>query len=149
MFLLSVAGISGCNRGGDGLQTIGGEPVPTSGRVLLVNYWAEWCKPCREEIPELNHFAREMDGVQVVGVNYDQLPAETVARQARQLGIEFPLLADDPAWRWDRPRPSVLPSTLIIGPDGRWRVTLVGPQTTDTLREAVAVLLGQDADAVE
>ena len=78
----------------------------------------------------------------MVGVNYDQLPPETIVVQAQKLGIEFPLLLEDPAARWGQARPSVLPSTFIIGTDGRWRATLVGPQTLEDLRAAVAVLDG-------
>ena len=141
--LLLVVAASACERSDNQLETIGGASVDIEGKVLLVNYWAEWCKPCREEIPELNHFAREAGAVQVVAVNYDQLPPETVAEQAEKLGIEFPLLLADPAARWGQARPSVLPSTFIIGTDGRWRATLVGPQTLDDLRAAVSVLDGK------
>lgn len=108
--------------------------------MLLVNYWAEWCAPCREEIPELNRFAREAEGILVLGVNYDQPPAETTHAQMEKLGIEFPVLSTDPAARWGRPRPTVLPSTFVIGADGHWRATLVGPQTEESLRAAVASL---------
>jgi thiol-disulfide isomerase/thioredoxin len=42
------------------------------GRWIVLNYWAEWCKPCREEIPELNQLSRELaDRVAVLGINYD------------------------------------------------------------------------------
>ncbi|SDZ89898.1 TlpA family protein disulfide reductase [Microbulbifer marinus] len=132
-----AAAISACSDGAGELATIDGESIEPSGKVLLVNYWAEWCKPCREEIPELNHLAGGDAGVQVVGVNYDQLPAATIAAQAAKLGIEFPVLAAEPAGRWGQPRPEVLPTTFIIGADGEWRQTLVGPQTEESLRAAL------------
>lgn len=112
--------------------------VVPGGRILVVNYWAEWCKPCREEIPELNHFAAELaDTVLVLGVNYDLPPAAENRAQMEKLDIRFPVLAEDPAARWNQPRPEVLPSTLVIDGSGRWRATLVGPQTEESLRQAV------------
>ncbi|GAA5523768.1 thiol-disulfide oxidoreductase ResA [Microbulbifer aestuariivivens] len=113
--------------------------MQAEGKTLLINYWAEWCKPCRKEIPELNALAAEYDDVLVLGVNYDALPAAEIAAQARRLGIEFPVISDDPAGLWQRPRPQVLPSTFVIGPDNRWRATLVGPQTVETLASALGL----------
>nr|WP_255771335.1 TlpA disulfide reductase family protein [Microbulbifer guangxiensis] len=140
-----AAVISGCERADNpAFRTVSGETVDTGGKTLLINYWAEWCKPCREEIPELNFIAAEHDDVLVLGVNYDPLTAEEIAAQAEKLGIEFPVLANDPAGLWQRPRPQVLPTTLVIGPDNRWRATLVGPQTADSLESALGLGSGKE-----
>ncbi|WP_323844896.1 TlpA disulfide reductase family protein [Microbulbifer magnicolonia] len=136
-WLWFLAAISACSGGGDTLATVDGRAIETSDKILLVNYWAEWCKPCREEIPELNHFARDGDNVQVIGINYDRLPAQTIRAQAEKLGIEFPVLAAEPAGRWGQSLPTVLPTTFVIGADGQWRRSLVGPQTVESLRAAV------------
>jgi len=137
LFTALLAG--GCERQRDGLPTLDGESVRTEGRVLLVNYWAEWCAPCREEIPELNQFYREhRDQVLVLGINFDRLPAAQVKEQAKKFAIEFPLLAAAPEGRWGQPTPQVLPSTFVIDRSGQWRKTLVGPQTAESLAEAVA-----------
>lgn len=132
-----VAAISGCDGSAGQLTGVDGEAIEPAGRLLLVNYWAEWCKPCREEIPEFNEFVRNNDGVLVIGVNYDPLPVEKLKAQAEKMGIEFPVLAAEPADRWGQPRPVVLPTTFVIGADGRWRATLVGPQTAESLEAAV------------
>ncbi|MFC6978926.1 TlpA family protein disulfide reductase [Microbulbifer taiwanensis] len=132
-----VAAISGCDRSPDQLLAVDGKSVDISGKVLLVNYWAEWCKPCREEIPELNQVVRGRDDLMVVGINYDQLPAERTAEQAKKMGIEFPVLIAEPAGRWGQEKPEVLPTTFIVGADGRWLRTLVGPQTVESLEAAV------------
>ena len=135
-----VAAISGCEQEGDRLTGIDGQRIDIKGKVLLVNYWAEWCKPCRKEIPELNHFDSASDNVRVIGINFDQLPADQTAAQAQKMGIHFPILAEEPAARWDQPRPTVLPTTFIIGRDGKWRKTLVGPQTEASLEAAIKAL---------
>ncbi|MFV8781927.1 TlpA family protein disulfide reductase [Microbulbifer sp. SA54] len=139
--LLVAVTISGCDAPSPKSQwrDLEGNTVETGGRVLVVNYWAEWCAPCREEIPELNAFYRQhAERVLVLGINFDQLPADQVRAQAEKFGIEFPVLASEPAERWGQPRPQVLPTTLFIDADGVWRRTLVGPQTAQSLQEALA-----------
>ncbi|MCH9690633.1 MAG: TlpA family protein disulfide reductase [Gammaproteobacteria bacterium] len=117
---------------------LNGKKIETQGQLLLINYWAEWCAPCREEIPELNRFASEQQGkVVVVGVNYDQLPPLQVQAQAEKLGIAFASLPQDPAAHWGQTRPQVLPSTLLINASGHWQTTLIGPQTKQSLQAAI------------
>ncbi len=130
------------------LTACSGEPAPRDelselrGRWVVINYWAEWCKPCIKEIPELNELAREYPDVAVVGVNFDGAEGEELANQISQLGIAFPILAEDPAARLGIPRPAVLPTTLILDPQGKLAHTLVGPQTLESLVQAV----GQSTD---
>jgi thiol-disulfide isomerase/thioredoxin len=104
------------------------------GRWVLVNYWAEWCAPCREEIPELNALARaHADRVLVVGMNFDGVQDLALSDLIVRMGIEFPVLTTDPRERWQYDRPSVLPTTIVIDPSGNVVRTLVGPQTRSTL----------------
>ena len=97
----------------------------------VVNYWAIWCKPCREEIPELNQL-NQIDNVVVLGVNFDRKMGEALVSDAAELGIEFTII-DDPAPQLDITRPSVLPTTLILSPNGDLVATLVGPQTAESI----------------
>ncbi|GAB2896629.1 hypothetical protein GCM10027180_28260 [Microbulbifer echini] len=85
----------------------------------------------------LNALAQNNSDLVVVGVNFDGLPKSTVIEQAQKLGIEFPLLAGEPEGRWGQPWPEVLPTTFVIGADGRWKKTLVGPQTAEDFRAAL------------
>ncbi len=130
------------------LTACSGDPAPRDelselrGHWTVINYWAEWCKPCIKEIPELNELAREYPDLAVVGVNFDGAVDEELANQISQLGIAFPVLAEDPAARLGIPRPAVLPTTLILDPQGKLAHTLVGPQTLESLVQAV----GQSTD---
>jgi thiol-disulfide isomerase/thioredoxin len=109
------------------------------GQWVVINYWAEWCKPCIKEIPELNALDKRYPAVTVMGVNYDGLSGEELQAQAREFGIEFHLLTTDPAPQLGVARPVVLPTTLILDPQGRLTETLVGPQTLESL----ALVTGQ------
>ena len=91
--LLMTLLLAGCTR-----EQAAEEPVPlaqTRGEWLLINYWAEWCKPCIEEIPELNEFAQlNANRARVLMVNFDGASGETLREQARRLGITTTLLDD-------------------------------------------------------
>lgn len=111
-------------------------------RWLVVNYWAIWCAPCREEIPELNRLA--LGGlVDVYGVNFDDVQGNTLLQQAAELDIRFPLLATDPGARLGFARPTVLPTTLILTPAGDLATRLIGPQTLESLKREIAAAVNQ------
>lgn len=108
------------------------DPLPDVGSWRIVNYWAVWCTPCREEIPELNTLNAH-NNINVFGVNYDGKQGDELQTQAETLGIKFALLVNDPSQDLGTSRPQVLPTTLIVAPDGQLRKTLVGPQTAHAL----------------
>jgi thiol-disulfide isomerase/thioredoxin len=103
------------------------------GQWVVVNYWAKWCKPCIKEIPELNALDSKYPQVAVFGVNYDGVTGDELAQQVDELNIGFPTLPQDPATELGTDRPMVLPTTLVLNPDGRLVQTLVGPQTLESL----------------
>ncbi|MDU9413901.1 TlpA disulfide reductase family protein [Pseudomonas sp. zfem005] len=111
-----------------------GQKVATDGlenQWLVINYWAEWCGPCRTEIPELNALAGQLKGgsARVLGVNFDGLQGAELEKAAQQMGIDFTVLAQDPAERYKLPRSEALPVTYIIDPQGQVRERLMGEQT--------------------
>ena len=106
------------------------------GQWLYVNYWAEWCAPCLEEIPELNAFHRADNGAEVLGINFDQVDSALMAQQAEGLHIAFPLALGDPAALLGIQAPQVLPSTYVFDPYGSLVTVLVGPQDEASLLAA-------------
>ena len=108
------------------------------GQWVLINYWAQWCKPCIEEIPELNELDAIRDDVTVLGVNFDNAQGDELKKQEAQLGIKFTNLAQDPSAQLGAARPVALPTTLIVNPDGKLVATLLGPQTLESLSDAMA-----------
>lgn len=140
--VLSVM-LSGCSQPDGEVMSPSGRIEPLhyrnwSGRWVLINYWAEWCAPCRQEIPELNEL-NARSGVQVLGVNFDGVPRESLPQLIAEMQIRFPTLLEDPGPRYSLERPRVLPVTLVIDPRGKLVTALQGPQTVATLSEAMGV----------
>ena len=110
------------------------------GEQLVINYWAEWCKPCVEEIPELNELYHENKdkGIAVLGVNFDRPKLEKLKAQMLALNVEFPVIHSDPDGQLDYLLPPVLPTTYIFGPDGELKHKLVGPQTKTSIQAVLS-----------
>ena len=115
-----------------------------SGSWRVVNYWAIWCTPCRDEIPELNRLA-ERENITVLGVNFDAKQGESLVADSLALGVQFPTI-DDPSELLGIARPDKLPTTLVIAPDGNIVATLVGPQTEEGLTMIIANFRQKNAD---
>ncbi|UZE97344.1 TlpA family protein disulfide reductase [Alkalimarinus alittae] len=131
--LATVLSTAGCGQ--TEFTLTNGEIKPMSdfqGRWLVVNYWAVWCKPCVEEIPQLNKLNEREDTV-VLGVNFDGIQGDALIHQAETLGIQYAMIAHDPAENLDIKRPSVLPATVLIDPDSNIKHVLFGPQTVDSI----------------
>ena len=92
------------------------------GKTLVINFWATWCAPCREEIPDLIAIRTEYaaKSVEIVGIAIDN--AQAVKPYAQQMSIPYPLLiGEGSALEMSRTlgNPSgALPYTVVIGPDG-------------------------------
>ena len=111
------------------------------GRWLVINYLAQWCTPCIKEIPELNALDKTYPQIAVLGVNFDGATGEALQAQMDKFGVAFPVILEDPAAQFGLNKPSVLPTTLILNPDGVLVHNLAGPQTLESL----ALVTGQAA----
>lgn len=108
------------------------------GRVVFINYWAEWCKPCRKEIPELNALHQQFsDQALVLGVNFDNAQNDQLKNQTKAIGIKFPVLTTDPRLLFGVKASGVLPETLVIDRHGMLHEVLLGPQTIEKLEAIV------------
>jgi len=106
-----------------------------NGQWLVVNFWAEWCEPCREEIPELNRL-HSAENQSVLGVNFDRPELSELQRQISALTVQFPVIYSETKQRLKELTPQVLPTTYVFDQQGLLLKTLVGPQTRQSI-EAV------------
>ena len=128
-------------------EALDGKPFRLSslrGRVVLLNFWATWCQPCRAEIPEFNALQRDLEpkGLSVVGVSVSPVDTAdsirsfqkdirqdyTVLRGAEEIGSQF---GNGPG----------LPVTYVLDREGRIRQKFIGPQTRENFEAALRPLL--------
>ena len=130
-------------------EALDGKPIRLSslrGRVVLLNFWATWCQPCRAEIPEFNALQRDLNskGLSVIGVSVSPVDTSdsirsfqkdikqdyTVLRGAEEIGSKF---GNGPG----------LPVTYILDREGRIRQKFIGPQTRESFEAAIKPLLDE------
>jgi peroxiredoxin len=113
------------------LPDLAGKPVRLAGfrgqKTVLLNFWATWCVPCREEMPTLERLSRERRGSLVVlGINVDVVGKDKVQAFVRELGLTFPILLDPETVVGKRYRVRALPTSFLIDRDGVLRHREVG-----------------------
>ncbi len=112
------------------------------GQVVIVNFWASWCKPCEQEAAELEAFyrANKDRGVLLIGVDY--VDTETEARGfLLRYGISYPNGPDLGTRISQAYRIKGVPETYIVDKNGQLARTLIGPTTQATLQAIVEPLL--------
>jgi len=110
------------------------------GHPSLVVFWASWCEPCQHEAPAVERFARSPAGRgRVVGVDWSD-EAQSARRFVRKYRWSFSNLRDGEGAVGYAYGLRDLPTTYVIGADGRIEQTLIGPQTEQTLGHALTAI---------
>ncbi len=127
------------------LQTSDGKAFKLSeqkGQVVLVNFWATWCKPCQEEIPSFNAMEKELStkGLKIVGVLTKDPTAELKEFQ-KDYKQDYTVLIDDGTAENAYEVPQALPMTVIINKEGRIVHKIVGIKTQSEFEALVKPLL--------
>lgn len=97
------------------------------GQVVLVNFWATWCEPCREEMPAMNALRRSLAGrpFEVLAVNLGE-PESRIRRFLEAMPLDFPVLLDRDMAAAKAWQARILPASFVVGPDGRIRYSALG-----------------------
>jgi len=114
------------------------------GKVVLVNFWATWCVPCREEMPSIDRLRSSMKGqpFEVLAVNMAE-PLSRIEKFLSQMPLGFPLLRDRDGAAGRAWKAKLLPASFLVGRDGRIRYVAYGELdwSSDAVRARVAELL--------
>jgi thiol-disulfide isomerase/thioredoxin len=97
------------------------------GKTVVVNFWATWCEPCREEMPSLERLRTRMGekSLEVIAVNVGEAP-ERVARFTREVPVTFPIVYDREGATAKAWQVRGYPTSFVVDPDGRVRYYFVG-----------------------
>ncbi len=97
------------------------------GKVVLINFWATWCEPCREEMPSMNRLRASLAGrpFEVLAVNLAESEPR-IRRFMEQVPLDFPVLLDRDSSVAKAWKARLLPASFLVGPDGRIAYSQVG-----------------------
>jgi len=111
--------------------------VGQSGKITVINFWATWCPPCREEMPELNQFARKYhQSLLFYAVNIQE-PSSTVSEFLKQNNYTMPTLLDSDGTVAKHFRISAIPTTIVIDEEGLITYRKSGAMTMSELEEVL------------
>jgi thiol-disulfide isomerase/thioredoxin len=113
------------------------------GKVVLINFWATWCAPCRTEIPELIKWQREYrrDGLQIIGVAYPPEKISEVRRFVRKAKVNYPVALGTKATKLLFTESETLPLTVVIDRAGNVRHVIEGVIFPEEFEQKIKALL--------
>jgi thiol-disulfide isomerase/thioredoxin len=118
------------------LNTLEGQPLDSASlrhKVIMVNFWATWCGPCKDELPSLQRLKQSFkaEEFELLAITTDQ-QREAIVGFVRSLGLAFPILLDEAKDVSAAFGVRGLPTTFLIGKDGRLLARAVGPRAWDS-----------------
>lgn len=132
------------------LKDVNGAPVSFEqfkGKVVVVDFWATWCPPCRAEIPGYIEMVRKhgKDGLVIVGISLDQAGPDVVKAFAGKTGINYQLVMGDEAVVAAFGGVEGIPTTFLIDRQGQIRDRKVGAEEAETYEQKLLAVLRERA----
>ena len=132
------------------LQDLDGNAVSTAqwqGKVVILNFWATWCPPCRDEIPLLVGLAKKYkEGLQIVGVSLDDSSAEDVRQFAKAFHVNYPIVMGSHELISEYGGVPALPTTFLINKESRVVLKHEGLYPPEVYETEVRSLMGLPVD---
>jgi peroxiredoxin len=131
------------------LKTIDGQQVQLSdlrGKTVLVSYWATWCIPCKEELPELDKIQQEYKDKGLVIITIDAIEqdkVEAVQNLVGQLNLGLPVLLDEDNTVYQQYKVLFFPTSFLVGSDGMIQQVMLGSKSSSELRALIDQALTQ------
>jgi thiol-disulfide isomerase/thioredoxin len=134
------------------LPDLEGKPVALAdyrGKWVIVNFWATWCPPCLEEIPDLvDLYDENRDRLVVLGVNYEEVNEDYLRQFVESHMISYPVLRMEPLPLTPLGPVMGLPTTFIISPQGEKLARQEGPVTREAIESYIARKQTQQSAAI-
>lgn len=120
------------------------------GKVILLNFWAQWCAPCLAEIPELIKWQNQYgnQGLQIIGITYPPTDKKDVRRFARQNKINYPVLFGSKETKKLFNSGDTLPYSVVIDSDGNIKERIEGVIFTEEFDEKIKPLLKESKKSI-
>src|SRR5689334_24859607 len=133
------------------LKDLNGHVVRLSdyrGKVVLINFWATWCPPCRAEMPELVKLQREhgKEGLQIIGITYPPEKKSRVLRFAKSLKVNYPIALGTTELKSRYSSEDTLPLTVVIDRNGKVKDIISGILLREEFDEKIKPLLMKRGD---
>ena len=133
------------------VRDLDGDPVSTAafqGKVVILSFWATWCPPCREEIPELEELqTRYKDRLQILGISIDEAPPENVKQFAANEKINYPIVMASPQMIQEYGGVPALPTNFVVDTLGRVVQKHVGLYPVEVYDQEIRALLNMPTEA--
>jgi thiol-disulfide isomerase/thioredoxin len=150
LFSLSTAGVAQTASQSASLKLVDLQGQPLSletyrGKIVLLNFWATWCPPCRAEMPDLIKYQKQYQaqGLQIIGITYPPEELSNVRRFTKSIGVNYPIAIGTEETKSSFSQDEALPMTVIIDREGKVLDVISGILLPEEFDEKIKPLLRQ------